>query len=382
MRVLIVGAGIVGLAAAKGLHAAGHQVTVLERAPALRDGGGAIILWNNATAVLRDLGLDPEEVGYRLDGMDVRSSRGRRVTRVDTTGLADRFGTPAVSALRGTLIHRLANGLPEGTVHFDTRFTGVRDDGNSVRVETEGGAEYTADLLIGADGVRSGVRAVLHGPGTGCVSGADAKHTGVATWLAYVPAPFDFANDALMYVGRGGQVGLNPALDGMVQAFFDVPWDGKEPADPLAHLRGLFAKWDPTVGDLLDSLTADDLQAYPHRRHRIPLRWRHRRSLLAGDALHAMPPIAALGTGQGLEDVAALLRCLDGGDLEAGLRSYGRDRRRQAMLASMVATRSMAMRGPRTLLQSEPLMRMAGNMPASVATWSFERVIRGVSARA
>ncbi|MFD0475200.1 FAD-dependent oxidoreductase [Nonomuraea thailandensis] len=182
MRVLIVGAGIAGVAAARGFLAAGHEVTVLERSPALRETGYAIMIWHNGTTVLRDLGVRMDGAGQRLDAVELRSSQGRRVMVMDLERLAADFGAPVISLPRRVLLDRLAEGLPAGIFRFGARFAKLHDDGRSVRAETEDGAQYTADLLIGADGVNSQVRTALFGP-------RPARPTGTATWQGLIKAP-------------------------------------------------------------------------------------------------------------------------------------------------------------------------------------------------
>ncbi|WP_283136259.1 FAD-dependent monooxygenase [Rhizohabitans arisaemae] len=385
MRVLIVGAGIAGLAAAKGFLAAGHEVTVLERAPALRETGCAIVLWSNGTTVLGDLGVRMDGAGRRIDAFEVRSAGGRRMVTMDTGRMAARFGAPMVVIPRYVLIARLAEGLPEEIFRFGARFTRLHDDGRGVRVETEDGTEYSGDLLVGADGVNSPVSAALFGPGSG-TRGTAAPPTGVATWQGLVPAPFDLGSRALLFLGRLGGFGMASAGDGLLQWLIDFrPRPGDDLASPdraLAALRARYGGWASPIPELLAALTEKDVGFFPHHRHPAPLRWGRGRCTLIGDAAHAMPPMLAQGAGQALEDVGALLRALAGNaDPAAALRAYAKSRGRQAALASAVAVRGIATSGPRALFQSEGLLRAAPPLPGRLATWLVGNLIKGVSDR-
>ncbi|WP_272497903.1 FAD-dependent oxidoreductase [Actinomadura terrae] len=381
MRVLVAGAGISGLTAARALTRAGHHVTVLEQARAPRLGGGAITLWHNGTAILDDLGVPLHTTGQRLTTLALRTATGRTIAHVDLDALTRRFGSPARVVPRGALITLLHHALPAGTVTYDAPVTRLRTDPDAVHVHTRDGRHHTADLLIGADGVHSRVRAALLGDTRPAL-------TGVATWQGLTPAPFDPGTTTTMMIGRHGELGYTGAGDGLMQCFFDIPWPRHTPPQPLPPqealrlLRRRYAAWGDPARRILDTLTPTGTGLYPHTRHTVPRHWGRGRCLLLGDAAHGMPPIMAHGANQALEDVAALIDCLTpGADPAATARAYTARRRRRAALASALATRTLAVSGPRTLLQSEHLLRLNAALPPRLTTRAFGRLLAALSDR-
>lgn len=113
MRTLIVGAGIGGLTAAHALHRARHLVTVVDPSPEGETAGAGILLAPQAVALLAGLGVDVVSQGHPLPALDIVSAGGRRLSRIDTTRVAEQGG-PLVAITRPSLRGALVDALPTG----------------------------------------------------------------------------------------------------------------------------------------------------------------------------------------------------------------------------------------------------------------------------
>ncbi|GAA2814612.1 FAD-dependent oxidoreductase [Saccharopolyspora taberi] len=371
MRVLVVGAGIGGLAVANGLIDQGHEVHVFEHADALRDGGAAVTVWSNGTAALRGLGISLEGVGRQLHGLRSLTDSGRLLWEADLGEVTERLGAPTVEVPRRTLIAKLAESLPADVLHFGRRCTGVTEFTDGVVVTFADGGHVIGDLVVGADGQRSQVRrSVLGGP--------PAKLTGWASWqgLTRSDLPVAQGSTTLNIAGRNAHCGLIPAGDGLLHWWFDTPWREGAAELSVADLREVFRGWPDPVEDLLASITDDDLGFFPHIRHQVPRVWGGPRSTLLGDAVHAMPPAVAQAANQTLEDawlLSLLLPNVDGvaADPEPLLRTYEQERRPRAVKVSRTAALTSAQR-------STPLQRI-GRFPKWIATRSQVMSLRSGS---
>ncbi|MFB4273722.1 FAD-dependent oxidoreductase [Nonomuraea sp. MTCD27] len=340
MDVLVIGAGVGGLAVARVLLAAGHQVRVFEQAPAPRTGGKALLVWSNGNAVLEDLGVSLAGAGARIDRIDGLASDGRLRTTMDIAHAADRYGFPTQAVPRSLLQDRLTDGLPGDLVRYGVACRDVTQDGDRVTAAFADGSTATGDLLIGADGHHSVVRRQLWGDGT-------VRPATFGTWQGLSPIGIDITDTTrhLMISGREGACGLMPAGKGLLQWWFDVRWSPADPrpAAPLAELRRRFGHWASPVPEVLAAATKQDLEFFGHHWNRVRKVWGEGRVTLAGDAAHTMPPTLGQGANQTLEDAWVLGRELaKGGDPSVRLRAYERARYPRISLVSRLARRNPA----------------------------------------
>ena len=347
MRVVIVGAGVGGLALARGLTGLGHEVEVHERAPEPRSGGAGLGLYANGTAALKALGVDIGGIGRRLDGLENRDPSGRVRYTLDVDAVREHYGFEARTVPRSDLLALLAAGLPEGTIRYGRICTRVRvNPDGSVSALFGDGVSADGDVVVGADGVRSAARRDLW-------DGDPARPTGWASWQALTEVPMDASAGTVAAVvrGRQGTCGIMPAGDGLVQWWFDVRWRSgmRRPVSPASVLRRLFGDWkDPWVRAVLEHTADDAPELFEHVRHRVPRVWGEGGATLLGDAAHTFPPSTAQGANQALEDAWALTRVLgeEGAERDPAqaLRRYERARRGPASLASVTSGAEAVMR--------------------------------------
>src|SRR5712692_6250669 len=167
LRIAVVGGGIGGLTAALSLRRAGFEVDVYEQAPELTEVGGGINMAPNATRILRQLGLAAglDREGVRPVGTHQRRWQdGRTLQRAPLNPLCEElYGAPHLTVHRADLLSIIASGFPAERVHLGHRLVGLADKGDRVEAWFENGVRITVDLLVGADGIHSTVRAALLG---------------------------------------------------------------------------------------------------------------------------------------------------------------------------------------------------------------------------
>jgi 2-polyprenyl-6-methoxyphenol hydroxylase-like FAD-dependent oxidoreductase len=316
---VVVGGGIGGLGVAAGLHRRGWTVRVLERAPAFTEVGAGISLWPNAFRALAAVGVTG--VGDDRIGVagGLRDWRGRWIVRMDDSALATRHTGSAVVAHRAELLDALLAEVPAECRLPGVTVRGVRHEGRRAVVRHDDG-ELDADLVVGADGVRSAVRGSLWPE-------VEPVYAGHTVWRMVMPKPAGLTARAWAETwGPGGVFGMFPMPGDRIYCYATatVPAGGH---GGLAELRERFRDWCDPIPAVLAAATPE--QVLRNDIHYLPrLRTYVRGSVaLLGDAAHAMTPNLGQGGCQALEDAATLSILAEGPDLDAALRRYDELRR-------------------------------------------------------
>lgn len=301
---LIVGGGIAGLASARALISNGWTVEIRERSPGLPATGTALGMWPPAMAALRRIGLADEVRRRAIE------QRGAAFLRPDGRVIAD-VGDKQVAHLiaRGDLLATLEQGVPHSVITYGSD------------VEVPNTDDY--DVVVGADGIGSVVRAGAFGPD------AAPRPLGTVAYRGTVPGQVDGATETW---GPGRLFGVTPQRHGRINWFACLRADLVAQAElpgPVALLEAMYGDWHPIVAKVIAAL--DDKQIDQRTLYEAPhlSSYGRRRSVLIGDAAHAMAPNLGRGACEALIDAVALADALDqSATVYEGLRAYDNRRRR------------------------------------------------------
>lgn len=302
-QIVVVGAGIAGLATAVALQQRGHDVAVIEERTDTSNGAG-ISIWPNALAALDQIGLGDavRDAGGRVTAGAMRWRDGSWLRRPSTERLVNALGEPLVVVRRSALTDVLAGALTTGTVQNGVAARELVVSGDGVRITLSDATTREAAAVIGADGTRSVVARHLNGA-------LRDRYAGYTAWRGVASYAMD-AELAGETIGAGVEVGHVPLGHDRTYWFATerAPEGRVAPEGELAYLRRKFATWpDPIPAVLATTDPADvlhnDLYDRDQARH-----WARGPVVLVGDAAHPMRPHLGQGGCQGLED-AAILAC-------------------------------------------------------------------------
>lgn len=295
---VVVGAGIAGLASAISLAQAGWRVTVLERSPELGEVGAGFAMSRNAVAAFRGLGYDDDAVaslGFPTWASGTWDSRGRPILTI-----RDDPTTRESVALIGVHRRRLHEALRRGATTAGVEIVANMPvtaldpgDPNGALAVIDG---REAALVVGADGMRSAVRAALF---------PDCRpvYSGYSSWRAIAPR-IPEETTLQQFWGPHAEFGSMPVSESETYWYGYVAMPERTVVgDELAAARVRFAGWAESVQRLLERTRPDAIMR--HDVHHLPgglRRYHSARVVMVGDAAHGFLPTMGQGAATALED--------------------------------------------------------------------------------
>ena len=317
-HIIVAGAGLGGLTLALCLARVGFRVTVLEQAKVLGEVGAGVQISANGARVLYHLGLADalNRVAFRPESGEMRHWQTGETLSSRPLGQASEqdFGFPYFHLHRADFHSILATELRDVIsvdLHLDHKVTEFDQTETGVRVSTEGGANFSGDVLVGCDGIHSAIREQLFGP--------DApRFTGCVAWRATVPVdilpPGHVRPVASNWIGQGGHFVHYYVRRGELVNCVGVMERGAWQAESWSSAGAItefindFSGWHENL-QILMRAAENCFQWGLFDRDPMP-QWGDGRVTLLGDACHPMLPFMAQGAVMAIEDAYTLAQCL------------------------------------------------------------------------
>lgn len=317
-KAIIIGGGIGGLTAAIALEQAGLEAHVYERVAELREVGAGISLWANAVRALKVLGLADSLSAHGWSPLrgTLRTSTGEILTSSQSHHTAD-AGVTVGALHRADLLRLLREAVDDARVHVGRECVRVSSDHGAVTAHFADGSAAAGDVLIGADGLHSVVRAAVH-------TTAPPRYAGYTAWRGVVE--FTAPAAASESWGRGQRFGIVPLNDGRVYWFAtkNAPEHDRDPVGTVkTRLIDRFHGWHTPIEALLDATPESAILRNDIYDRDPDGPWTADRVTLLGDAAHPMTPNLGQGACQAIEDAVVLAACLaQSVDVETALHWY------------------------------------------------------------
>ncbi|HEX9335642.1 MAG TPA: FAD-dependent monooxygenase [Pseudonocardiaceae bacterium] len=341
---IIVGAGIGGLATACALSRTGWSVTVYEKAAALKEVGAGLSMAPNAVRAMDWLGLGERmRAKAQGQGIGVKTRSGHWLVRLAGTDLVERFGNAMYAMHRADLYQMLfETARATCAVHTGHSVVSVEPDSGSVILRgVDGPVVASADLIVAADGVHSPLRSMLYPSHPG------AAYAGYVCWRGIAPAVFagQLADPPVWTDswGRGVRFGSAQLADGRVFWYGSVAGpEGAFAADTLDDVGRRFGDWHAPIPQLIASSRLSTLLRNDIYFVREPVpSFVAGRTVLLGDAAHAVTPDIGQGACLAIEDAVVLaVTTAERHDLTAGLAEYDRVRRPRTQKLARISGKS------------------------------------------
>ena len=317
--ILVVGGGVAGLTAAAALHRHGFTTELVERQQSWHALGAGFLVQANGMRMLLSLGLAAgvEDAGVVVRRWQFCDEQGEVLSETDLEELWGDAG-PCVGIERSKLQRALLPGVGNLRCRLGTSVISLVQDDRRVSVGFSDGSTEDYDLVVGADGIRSTVRALT-------LTAAAPSDLGAMNWRSIAPIRPAGLTGLQMHMGDGCMFGLVPMGAGSAYGFAYViqprlhdPLEGR-----LDRLRNRFATFGGRVQEYLASLERDDQVICSAMEWMEFEKWHTGRVVLVGDAAHASSPMMGQGGCMAMEDACVLAEELRAAaTVESALASY------------------------------------------------------------
>jgi 2-polyprenyl-6-methoxyphenol hydroxylase-like FAD-dependent oxidoreductase len=324
MKAIVIGGGIGGLSAALALRRVGLQSEVFEQAEELREIGAGLLVWANAIRGLEQLGVAQRVLllSSKMDRFECRSSGGKMLASTSFLDLERKLGVPVgVVVHRADLLRELAADLDEAHTHCAARCVSIENKPDEVIAHFADGREVSGDLLVGADGLHSVVRAQLHGS-------SKPRYAGYTCWRGVAELKVKDPVPGLGFETWGSGARFSVHHCGPERIFWygtrNLPEGGVDShAGRKTDVLNIFQTWHPPIPEVIEATRQADILRNDIV-DRLPLeRWGQGRVTLLGDAVHPTTPNLGQGACQAIEDAVCLAASLaHTRDVGAALRYY------------------------------------------------------------
>ncbi|AJW93748.1 NAD(P)/FAD-dependent oxidoreductase (plasmid) [Burkholderia gladioli pv. gladioli] len=318
-RVAIAGGGPGGVSAALAFLKAGFDVKIFERKNNVEPIGGAVLLSIPVLMILREYGVDLTRftAGATMWFTNHKGKVRARLPASRDAEVASGIERFSHGVLRSEVCRRMADLLPAGVVHVNHGVAGYCETATGVQALFEDQEPVEADILIGADGIRSKVARQAFGD-------PNLFHLGIKVWLAHCGTPngMNIPRDrALLSHSSRYQASHFPLIRHGEEGFEwwiveKFPEGTSHPADPKAYVRNIVKDFDTPIRDLVEitDFSTSTFQWEIYNRSALQ-KWSKGRVACLGDAVHPVSPYAGYGLGMAVEDGYFIARSLRGCDL-------------------------------------------------------------------